>query len=330
MSHPIRIGILGAAGIAPTAMTIPAAGNPDVEVAAVAARDQARARAFAEEHGIGTVHATYADVVADETLDAIYVPLPNSHHHHWGVEALRAGKHLLMEKAFTNNTAEAELVADEARRAGTVCMEAFHYRYHPLVDLVVELLPRLGRLERADATFNINLPRFDDIRYLYETGGGATMDLGCYAVHLLRSVLETEPVVVSATHRPAPDPRVDEALTAELTFGDVASTVSSSLLEDHQEQSATFIGNNGRMRVDGFVHPQNGNRVLLETDVGREEFSAPESPTSYDAQLTAFVAAIRDGAPVVTGPEDSIATMRVLDAMYLAAGLPLRGMDDDG
>ncbi len=325
MSHPIRIGILGAAGIAPKALLAPAAGNPDVEVAAVAAREIGRAQEFAEEHGIGTVHATYADVVGDDSLDAIYVPLPISHHHHWAVETLRAGKHLLLEKAFTNNTDEAKRVAEEARLSGKVCMEAFHYRYHPLVDLVTDLLPRLGRLERADSAFNINLPRFDDIRYLYETGGGATMDLGCYPVHLLRTVLGTEPTVISATHRPARDPRVDEALTAELTFGDVASTITSSLLEDEEEQSATFTGSEGRMRVDGFVHPQNGNTVVLDLDGEREEFSAPYSPTSYDAQLTAFVAAVRGGGPVLTDPQDSIATMRVLDAMYHAAGLPLRG-----
>lgn len=325
MSQPLRIGILGAAGIAPTALITPAAGNPDVEVAAIAARDTTRAREFAEEHGIATVHTTYADVVADDSLDAIYVPLPNSHHQHWAIETLRAGKHLLLEKPFTNNTQEAIQVAEVAGESGKVCMEAFHNRYHPIVEMVIDMLPRLGRLERVESAFNINLPQSDNIRYLFATGGGATMDLGCYPVHLLRSVLGSEPTVVSATHRPAPDPRVDEALTAKLVFGDVAATVTSSLLEEVTEQSAIFTGSDGTLRVDGFVHPQNGNQLVLETAAGRKEFTAPTSPTSYEAQLAAFVAAIRHGGPILTGPEDSVATMRVLDAMYLAAGLPLRG-----
>src|SRR5262249_47821861 len=129
---PLRIGVLGAARIVPMALIKPARQVPDVEVTAIAARDRARAEKFAAEHGIGTVHDSYDALLADDRLDAIYVPLPNGLHAPWTLRALEAGRHVLCEKPFTANAEEARQVADAAARTGRTVMEAFHYRYHPL------------------------------------------------------------------------------------------------------------------------------------------------------------------------------------------------------
>lgn len=328
MTQPLRFGILGAAAITPAALINPAAQRDDVELAAVAARDGGRAAAFAETHHITTVHETYADVIADDSIEAIYLPLPISHHAEWAIAALEAGKHLLVEKAFTNNTTEARAVAEVAAASGKVCMEAFHNRYHALHATVKELLPQIGRLTRADAVFNIDLQAgAEDIRFRYETGGGATMDLGCYPVHFLRTILDLEPSVISATHVPAEnDPRVDESLTAECLFGDIPSTIHSSLRSAEPAQYAEFTGENGKLRVDAYIHPHFGNRIQLTVDGEARELSVPREPTTYEAQLGAFVAAVRGADTNLTGPEDSVATMKVLDAMYEAAGLTPRGV----
>jgi predicted dehydrogenase len=142
----LRIGVLGAARIAPNALLKPAREVPEVTVAAVAARDPARARAFARKHGVARVHDSYAELVADPDLDAVYVPLPNSGHAEWTLAALAAGRHVLCEKPLTANAGEARAVADAAAASGLVVMEAFHYRYHPLTAtwLVMALVtPRL-------------------------------------------------------------------------------------------------------------------------------------------------------------------------------------------
>lgn len=326
MSEAIRIGILGAAGITPTALIEPARGNPDVELVAVAARDRGRAEVFAREHGIARVADSYEELIEDPEIDAIYNPLPNSHHAPWTIRAIRAGKHVLVEKPFASNAAEAVEVAAVAAGSGVVVMEAFHYRYHALMATVLDLLEQgtIGELKDVSVTFNINLPDRSNIRYRHDVAGGSTMDLGCYALHFARSVVGEEPEVVSGTHRPSPeDDRIDEALTAELRFpSGVTSTISSSLLEEAEEQMAVLTGSFGTMEVSGFVKPQGGNWIRVSGD--NPTIDVPTSPTSYEAQLAAFVAAVREGAPVLTGPEDSVATMRAIDAMYVAAGLSPR------
>src|ERR1700749_184013 len=128
----VRIGVLGSARIAPSALIAPARDNAEAGVVAVAARDRGRESAYAQKHGIGRVHGSYEDLLADPDIDAVYNPLPNALHAEGTIAALEAGKHVLCEKPFTNNAAEAEQVAAVADRTGLVVMEAFHYRYHPL------------------------------------------------------------------------------------------------------------------------------------------------------------------------------------------------------
>src|SRR3954467_14408500 len=141
----LRIGVLGAARIAPAALIKPASSNPSVSVDAVAARSPERAQAFATRHGIPRVHASYEELVTDPDLDAVYNPLPNGLHGRWTRAALAAGKHVLCEKPFTANAAEAREIADLGATSDRVVMEAFHYRYHPLA-LRIEQIIASGEL----------------------------------------------------------------------------------------------------------------------------------------------------------------------------------------
>jgi predicted dehydrogenase len=206
-----------------------------------------------------------------------------------------------------------------------VCFEGYHYRYHPFWYAAREALAEIGEVERVSATFDITLPDTSNIRYNYGLGGGALMDLGCYPLHILRTLLGTEPSVVDATHRPGPDPRIDEALSARLRFGDVEATVSCSLLEDEEVQRVEFTGADGTLVLDGFVKPHEGNQISVDARGQQRRFEVPTELTSYDAQLAVFVAAVREGAPIETGPDDSVQMMELIDAIYEAAGLPLRG-----
>ncbi|HEX3707563.1 MAG TPA: Gfo/Idh/MocA family oxidoreductase, partial [Mycobacteriales bacterium] len=116
------------------ALVRPARLVPGAVVAAVAARDPERAAAFARKHEIERVHASYDDLLADPSVDAVYNPLPNALHAEWTLKALDAGKHVLCEKPFTSNEVEARQVADASKKSGLVVMEAYHYRYHPLAE----------------------------------------------------------------------------------------------------------------------------------------------------------------------------------------------------
>ncbi len=327
MSNPLRIGILGAARITRRALIEPAAERDDVILAAVAARDRHRAEEYASTHGIASVLDSYDDIVDSPDLDAVYIALPASHHAHWSVRALQAGKHVLVEKPFAANAAEARQVADVAATSEKVLMEAFHYRYHALLTRLQEMVGMglIGEVTDIDATFDITMPDRSDIRYQLPLGGGATMDLGCYPVHLARTLVGSEPEVVSATARTVDGGQVDEALEATLQFhGGVTATIRSSLLEAEEAQIATITGTLGTIDVDHFVHPQAGNQITLTVDSGTTTQEVPQQPSSYAAQLAAFVAAVRDGVGVPTGPADSVANMEVIDAMYRAAGLEPR------
>src|SRR5271168_5020574 len=156
----VRIGILGASSFAPTTLINPARGNDEVVVAAVGARDMEGAQAFAAKHGIARAHGSYEALIADPDLDAVYVLLPTSFHGRWTRAALAAGKHVLCEKPFAANAAEAREIAELAAASDRVVMEAFHYRYHPLALRIEEIIAsgELGKLERVEAALCFPLP----------------------------------------------------------------------------------------------------------------------------------------------------------------------------
>ena len=322
----MQIGVLGAARIAPPALIKPARENSDVVVAAVAARDVSRGRAFAAKHGIARVHDSYEALLADPDIDAVYNPLPNGLHGKWTRAALAAGKHVLGEKPFTANAAEAREIAELAAQSDRVVMEAFHYRYHPLTLRIEEIIAsgELGKLQRVEAALCFPLPRSSDIRYNYSLAGGATMDAGCYAIHMVRTFGGSTPEVVSAQPK-LRDPEIDRAMTAEVRFaeghtGRIRCSMWSARLLDI---SAHVVGDQGELRALNPVLPQMFHRLSVRSAAGKRGERFPRR-ASYAYQLDAFAGAVLRGEPVKTTPEDAIVNMTVIDAIYRAAAMPLR------
>lgn len=324
----LRIGILGAARIAPTALVKPAASIDGVEVYAVAARERARAEQFAAKRGVAEVADSYEALLADPAIDAVYNPLPNGLHAEWTLKALDAGKHVLCEKPFTANAAEAEVVARAAAESDCVVMEAFHWRYHPLASRMREIVDSgvLGPVRRIETAMCIPLPLRNDIRYDYDLAGGATMDVGCYAIHQLRFLADSEPTVTAARARLA-RPRVDRWMQADFAFdggctGRITCALWSSTL---LKLSVRVTGEDGEMTVINPTGPQFFNRVKVRSSAGTTTGRVRGGPT-YEYQLQAFADAVLRDGPVLTPPEDSVANMAVIDAVYDAAGLPRRGL----
>ena len=322
----MQIGVLGAARIAPPALIKPAKENSDVVVAAVAARDVSRAQAFAAKHGVARVHGSYEALLADPDIDAVYNPLPNGLHGKWTRAALAAGKHVLCEKPFTANADEAREIAEVAAQSDRVVMEAFHYRYHPLALRIEEIIAsgELGKLTRVEAALCFPLPRSSDIRYNYSLAGGATMDAGCYAIHMVRTFGGSTPEVVSA-HPKLRDPEIDRAMTAEVRFaeghtGRIRCSMWSARLLDI---SAHVVGDQGELRALNPVLPQMFHRLSVRSAAGKRVERFPRR-ASYAYQLDAFAGAVLRGEPVKTTPEDAIVNMTLIDAIYRAAGMPLR------
>jgi predicted dehydrogenase len=323
----VRIGVLGAARIAPAAIIKPARNSNEADVVAVAARDRNRADAFASKHGIPRVCDSYAALVADPDIDAIYNPLPNGLHAEWTMAALEAGKHVLCEKPFTSNAEEAEAVAAVATRTGLVAMEAFHYRYHPLAHRMREVVEsgELGTIRRVETALCFPLPKFSDIRYQYELAGGATMDVGTYTVHMARLLGCDEPEVISAEAK-LRTPNVDRAMRAELSFpaGHTGRITCSMWSRWLIQTYARVTGEQGELHVINPTTPQLWHRLRVKSNGSTRTEKFTRRPT-YEFQLDAFCAAVLRGEPTLTPPADSIANMRVLDAVYIAAGMTPRG-----
>jgi predicted dehydrogenase len=327
----LRFGILGAARIAPLALIRPASKNPEVVVEAVAARDRERANAYAKRHGVPRVADSYQQLVSDPSIDAVYIPLPNSLHGQWTLAALAGGKHVLCEKPFTANADEAETVAAAAQRAadesGLVVAEAFHYRYHPLAHRMLEVVEsgELGRLRVIEAWLCAPIPKKTDIRYQYDLAGGAMMDMGCYVVNMVRMLSGEEPEVRSATAK-LQSAEVDRAMSAVLEFpaGHTARVHCSMWSSSVLRTALRVTGDEGEMRVFNPTAPQYLSWMRVRSGRGRRT-ERPDRRSTYAYQLDAFCDAVLRGRPLATSPSDAVANMRVIDAIYRAAGMRPRG-----
>jgi predicted dehydrogenase len=327
----LRMGILGAARIAPAALIKPATVVPSVSVDAVAARDPARARAFAARHGIARTYADYAELIADPDLDAVYNPLPNALHAQWTLAALAAGKHVLCEKPMTANAAEARRVADAAQQSGLVVMEAFHYRYHPVMSRVLDIVAsgELGAIRHVEAALAFPLLRRGDIRWRLDLAGGATMDAGCYPIHFLRTLGGTqgtanEPAVVSARAR-LRGPGVDRYMVADFAYPNGATgRITASMWSTRvMSLSARVRGDAGELRLFNYLLPGSYHRLAVRAG-GRTRRERVPGEATYTHQLRAFAAAVLDGGPVLTDARDAVRTMALIDDVYRAAGLDPR------
>jgi predicted dehydrogenase len=327
MAHePLRIGILGAARIAPSALIRPAREVAGAEVFAVAARDVRRAGDFAAKHGVPVVRESYEALLADPDIEAVYNPLPNGLHGVFTERALRAGKHVLCEKPFTANAAEARHVAGVARETGLVCMEAFHWRYYPLAQRMLDIVAsgEIGELRRVEARLCAPILNGKDIRYSLSLAGGATMDMGCYALHIVRTLGGSQPTVRDARAL-LRGPGVDRAMEIDLDFPGGASgrAICSMLSRRVLDVSAKVVGSRGEMSVLNPVLPHVFHRLRVLGDEGART-ERLSGPSSYACQLDAFVRAVREGTPIVTGPDEAVKNMELIDAAYEAAGLPIR------
>jgi predicted dehydrogenase len=283
-----------------------------VDVVAVGSRDRARGDAFAAEHGIGRVHGSYEELLADDDVEAVYVPLPNSLHVPWTVKALEAGKHVLCEKPLTRRAAEAERAFDAAERAGRLLMEAFMWRYHPQTEALVRLAGEIAPLRVVRAAFGFTLP--DDpanVRWQGGLEGGSLMDVGCYCVSALR-LLAGEPRRVSGEAVAGGD-GVDRRFSGVLRFdGDVLGLFDCGF-DVPARGAIEVVGEAGTLVASD---PWHGVSPRLTRD--GEELSV-EAVNPYGRELEDFSAAIREARAPRLGRADAVGQARAIEALHAAA-----------
>jgi predicted dehydrogenase len=328
VTAPLRIGILGAARIADEGIVAPAK-TLGHEVVAVAARDRARAEAFAAKHAIGRVHDTYAEVIADRDVDLVYNALVNSLHTQWNLAALVAGKHVLSEKPLTCNAEQAGAVAAAARLAPGRIVEGFHYVHHPVNLRLRELVVSgaLGDIRRVDLVLTMPAPPDADPRWSRELAGGATMDLGCYVLDAARNLgrwINSVPRVVSVdvTLRA---PEVDASMRVELSYpGGVSGHCRWDMDAAERIMTWTVTGTEGVATSPAFAVPHRDNRILV-TRHGRTSEEVLGEHTSYTYQLACLADYLQGGQPFPAGIDESVANAELIDQCYRQAHLSPRG-----
>ena len=318
MTEPLRVGILSTAKINDAILT-GARESAGAEVVAVASRDRDRAAAYADEKGIPRAHGSYEDLLADEDVEAVYVPLPNGMHLPWSERALAAGKHVLCEKPLSPRAADVEAAFDAAERAGRILMEAFMWRYHPPRRRSSRSLRdgAIGRLRVARAAFGFTLdPAADNVRWSAELEGGALMDVGCYCISALR-LLAGEPERVSAELVPGGD-GVDARLAGLLRFGgDVLGTFDCAFDVPYRA-GLELVGETGTIVSLDPWHGQTPGVRILRPDTDEEDVPV-EAADPYARELDDLARAVREGGEPALGRADAVGQARTIEALYRAA-----------
>ncbi len=323
----LRWGILSTAGIA-IEKTIPGIrAAARCEVVAIGSRDVERARAVADRHGIARVHGSYAALLADPDVDAVYIPLPNNLHPEWTIAAARAGKHVLCEKPLAMTAAEAERMLEACRAAGVVLMEAFMYRLHPSWVAVRELVAsgRIGRLTAVSSWFSYYNDDPANIRNIRAYGGGALFDIGCYSVNLSRMLFGAEPQRVEASIVRDPASGVDVLTSGILEFPAGVATFTCSIRAEPDQQVHVY-GTGGRISIAIPFNIPPDRPTHVQVIAGGDPPVAPATETltfeaadPYAVEAEAFAATVLDGAPLPTPPEDAVANLRVIERLFAAA-----------
>jgi len=314
----VRWGVLGVANIFVKKVLPPLSKSGLVDLAAIASRSEDKARSAAEAFGITRWYGAYEDLLADPDIEAVYIPLPNHLHAQWIRKAADAGKHILCEKPLALNAEEAASFAEYAAKRGVRLMEAFMYRFHPQWQRARELtrVGEVGEILAVQTTFAYDLKDPDNIRNKPAMGGGALMDIGCYAVSMPRFIFGREPERVIGLFTRDPSFKTDILSSAILDFGGSRS-VFTVATQCFQAQRVDIFGTSGRMHI-GIplnMYPDVPPELTVITKFGERRPILPAAD-QYGLEFEAFSQALRQELPVPTPAADAVANQKVLDALF--------------
>jgi xylose dehydrogenase (NAD/NADP) len=312
----VALGIISTADI--NRKVIPGAhASEQVELIAVASRDQLRAEEYAREWKIDRAYGSYEALLEDGDVEAVYISLPNTLHCEWSIRAVEAGKHVLCEKPMSRHAGDVESAFDAAEANGRILMEAFMYRHHPQTARLRQLVDdgAIGDLRLVRTCFSYSLFDEENIRLRTDVEGGSLMDVGCYCVSGAR-LLAGEPEQVYGQQFVGPS-GTDWVFSGAMGFpGDVLALFDcGTTLPERDELEA--IGSEGSLFLDDPWHCKEPV-IELRRD-GRVERVKVEPADPYRLELENLSAAIRGDAKPLLGREDAVGQARVIEALFASA-----------
>jgi predicted dehydrogenase len=333
-AKPIQIGALGCADILTDSLFNVYAQVPDVRLAAIASRSLERAREYAAQHSVPRYYGSYQEILADPQVELVYVPLPNGMHTEWTIRALQAGKPVICQKPICANEEEGRRILEVERATGLPLIEAWHYQYHPIAQRIRQILASgmLGKLRTIESRFNVPGKWVtggpDNIRFNYQLAGGVTMDPGGYCVDMLRFATGEEPSVTGAKGKLI-FPDVDVHMEAELVFPSGLRGLLETSLDDEGDaldEVLEVTGDKGTMRANSPCLPHWGDPSITLTVDGNTTREAFERTSTFAFMWPEVAKAVRERGPIRTTAASGVRNARVIDDIYRAAGMRLRGL----
>lgn len=315
----IRWGIMSTANIGKTEMIPAIFRAKNAEVIAIASRGN-KVYQVAAELSIPKAYETYDELLEDQDIDAVYIPLPNHLHKEWVFKAAKKGKHILCEKPLSLTADEASEMVQVCRKENVQFMEGFMYQFHPQHERVREIISsgEIGEVKLLKSSHSFNLVnREGDIRMVKEMGGGSLYDLGCYSIHAIRSVLEAEPAGVHGHAEIDPATGVDTSAYVYMEFADGVKAILDCSFDIADRNEYEVVGTKGSIKVPYAFRPdRNGGvgHIIVQTgSVSREEKIYGDI---YRLEVEHFSKAILENQePSYTG-ESAVQNMRVINACY--------------
>jgi xylose dehydrogenase (NAD/NADP) len=319
LDRKIGWGILGCAGIAEKAFIPAVLGSRNGLLAAIAARDEARARDWAARFDILTVPRTYRDLIEDPTVQAVYNPLPNNLHAEWSIRALRAGKHVLCEKPLAMSAAEARAMMAAAEANGVLLMEGFMYKFHPQIGKALDLLGqgRIGEVRTVHSSFTFRFERdAGNYRWSPALGGGALYDVGCYTLSAARLVCGAEPLAAVASARLDPATGIDMTTAALLEFPGGRFALCDSSFESDFQSRLHVVGTEGTLHLDRAFSAKGFDVAIALSRGDQREAVRVRKTDMYRLMAEHFGDAVLGREPLRFPATDALGNMLTIDACF--------------
>ncbi|MEJ2543574.1 MAG: Gfo/Idh/MocA family oxidoreductase [Calditrichaceae bacterium] len=292
------------------------------EITAIASRNLEKAQNAANKLTIPKAYGSYEELIKDQDVEAIYIPLPNHLHVEWAEKCMQAGKHVLLEKPIGVNYKQAQQLLQISKKYPDVkIMEGFMYRHHPQMLEVKRLIDDgiIGDVKSTYSTFTYFNIDPHDIRNQPEIGGGGLLDIGCYCISLARFIFGTEPKRVNGLIEFDPHLKIDRLTAGMLEFEDGFCTFMCSTQLQYQ-QYARVYGTKGMIEIiKPFTpEPDEHAKIILQKDSNRKEIKF-DTCDKYTIQGDLFSNAILNNQDPPLAIKDGIANMKVIESIFLSA-----------
>jgi D-xylose 1-dehydrogenase (NADP+, D-xylono-1,5-lactone-forming) len=315
----VRWGILSTANIGIT-QVIPALKRSGIVDVAAIASESGRAQQAAADLNIPIAYDSYEELLRDENIDAVYIPLPNHLHKESVIKAAESGKHILCEKPAALTVDDTEQMIQVCRKNNVKFMEAFMYQFHPQHDRVREIIAsgEIGKIKHMKASFSFYMTeRENNIRMKKHMGGGSLYDVGCYCIHAIRNILQSEPVQIRVSAEIDPITGVDISAYGYMELENGVRATFDSSFDMTFRHEYEVIGESGRIIIPRAFRPDvnNGEGLILISN-DRGERKERIQGDSYLLQVDHFSQCILENKEPSYTAENTIKNMKVIEDCY--------------